>query len=241
MNKGVNRNMIRTFGFPLAAIAAVFVIFSLPRCNAPEPPIHRMKQALAGATSYSIILEDMKEEGMFSKTYYHKYRIIQDNDSSLTDWEAVPESYYMAQKNNLGMTLAAKVDGEESNVVAPPGYNYVGNERYGHWVNDDRGGSFWEFYGKYAFFSSLFGGWYHPIYRTDYSNYNRYRGMGRPYYGSQNQYGTGGSIVKQKKPSFYQRQMKKSSASGSAFSNKVSQRIGRSRTSYRSRAGGWGK
>lgn len=232
---------MKPFVFQAIFILSILFIFSLSQCSSPEPPLDKMKKDLASATSYSIILEDMREEGMFSKTYYHQYRVIRDNDSRVTGWEEVPKKFYEENKNYLGMTLASKVEGVEDSTVSPPGYNYVGNQQYGHWVNDGRGGSFWEFYGKYAFFSSLFGGWYRPIYRTDYSNYGQYRSQRKPYFGKNNEFGSGGSIVKQKKPDFYQRHMGKASTSRTSFSDKVSQRVGRSRTTYRGRSGGFGK
>jgi hypothetical protein len=84
----------------------------------------------------------------------------------------------------MGMELASKKDGKLTKTVAPPGYtNYVGNEKYGHWVQRD-GGSFWEFYGKYAFFSSMFRMTMFPIRYSYWNDYHRnYYGYGRGYYG----------------------------------------------------------
>ncbi|MBA4369547.1 MAG: hypothetical protein C0403_18120, partial [Desulfobacterium sp.] len=45
-----------------------------------EPPIEKIKVSLVNVPTYSIILEDMKEEGNFFKTYFHKYRIVQENE-----------------------------------------------------------------------------------------------------------------------------------------------------------------
>lgn len=217
-------------------------IFGFFSCSTtPENPVNKLRKSLIDVQSYSIMLEDMKTEGMFSKRYFHKYRVVQDTDSSTTGWEEVSEKYYRANENYLGMVLISKVDGVVDPSVSPPGYNYVGNSQYGKWVDDGRGGSFWEFYGKYAFFSHLFGGWYRPIYRTDYGNYSRYKSQRRPYFGRNNEYGSKGSIVKQKKPNFYERKMAKTNVSKKSFSNKVSKRVGRSRTSYRGRSGSWGK
>lgn len=200
-------------------------------------PLNRIKKSLAGTPTYSIILEDMKEEGNFVKQYYHKYKIVQLEESGKTDWLEVPEKYYRANKTFLGMSLFAKKDGEEIASVAPPGYQYVGDKQYGQWRTDHRGRSFWEFYGQYAFFSTMFGGWYRPIYRDDYRTYSRYRSQNRPYFGGNNQFGTSGSVAKKNKPDFYSRNM----AGKQGFSNRVSNRIGRSRTGYRGRSGGFGK
>ncbi len=69
------------------------------------------------------------------------------------------------------------------------GSQLIGNPNYGHWNNNNSGGSFWEWYGKYALFNSLFNrrsvsysSWGH---NRDYSYYNDY---GRDRYTSPSQY-----------------------------------------------------
>lgn len=49
------------------------------------------------------------------------------------------------------------------------GSQLVGNPHYGNWQSGSSGGSFWQWYGQYAFFSSIF---HRPIY---YSNWGRHR------------------------------------------------------------------
>ena len=66
------------------------------------------------------------------------------------------------------------------------GSQLVGNPQYGQWGNNS-GGSFWEWYGKYALFSSLFRS---PIYYGSWSrgrNYSYYSDAGRNYYSSPRQ------------------------------------------------------
>ena len=141
------------------------------------------------------------------------------------------------------MVLASKGGIDDiTNTPSPPGYQYIGNKRYGRWRQDSHGNSFWEFYGKYAFFSHLFGGFTRPIYRNDWNDYRRYNSMGRPYYGRNNQYGTQGKLTKQTNRSYFQRQKAKAQARKSRFSNKFKQRTRRSRMSgFRGRSGGFGK
>jgi len=67
------------------------------------------------------------------------------------------------------------------------GSQLVGNPQYGHWSSQGSGGSFWQWYGQYAFFSSMFsrpisyGSWGN---HRDYSYYNDY---GRSMYTSPSQ------------------------------------------------------
>ncbi len=204
-------------------------------------PIFKVKQSLSNTPTYSIILEDMKEDGNFIVSYYHKYRVVKDKDGYITEWMKVTEKYYKKNAQFLGMSLVTRKDNVFEKAVAPPGYAYVGDSRYGSWRNDSRGGSFWEFYGKYRLFSDLVGGWYRPIYRHDYNSYRGYRSQGRTFFGSNNQYGSNGSVARLARPSFYQRKKARQQSRKSSFSNRVNQRVGRTKTSFRGRSGGFGK
>jgi len=220
----------------------VVLLFFLCGCaQKPGIPVEKIKSDLKDVADYSIILEDMKEDGNFITQYFHKYRIVKGEESWTTGWLEVPEKYYRKNEKFLGMTLAGKKDGENISTVAPPGYQYVGDSRYGQWVNDRRGGSFWEFYGKYALFSTLLGGFHRPVYRNDYDMYQTYRASKRPFFGSSNQYGTNGAVTRQTKPNFYTRYQQRERLRKRSFGDRVSRRTGRTRTGFRSRSGGFGK
>ncbi len=221
------------------AIAAILTSFLLCACGGPSLPLEEIRTALKGVPTYSIVLDDMKEEGNLFKTHYHKYRIIMEDKTTETDWLEVPENYFKRNASFLGMTIWVKKEGKEGEVIGPPGYEYVGNTRYGHWNTNSSGQSFWAFYGQYHFISALLGN--SPIYRDHYTAYTRSRTQNRPYYGSKNEYGTNGSLTKRQKPNFYSRRMSGMRAKQASFSDRVNQRIGRTRTSARGRSGSWGK
>lgn len=204
-------------------------------------PIEQLKALQKDVPSFSILLEDMKEEGNFFKTYFHKYRVVQEQDGWTTEWLEVPENYYRMNERFLGMSLVTKKEGEYDNQVAPPGYAYVGDTRYGRWRRDHHGGTFWEWYGKYALFSTMFGGWYRPIYMRDYDVYRGHRSRSKPFFGRNKEYGSAGSIVQKNRPSFFSRYKSRQRSARSRFLGKVSNRIGRSRGGFRGRAGGFGK
>lgn len=67
-----------------------------------------------------------------------------------------------------------------------PGSQYVGNPHYGHWSHGS-GGSFWAWYGQYAFFSSMFGRnhYYHDW--AGNRGYSYYHDVGRNHYTSRTQ------------------------------------------------------
>lgn len=206
-----------------------------------QSPLEILKKTLKDAPTYSVVLEDMRTEGTFSKQYFHRYLVVLPDESWKTQWYPVSKADYQQHLDHLGMSLLARKDGNFDDFVAPPGYHFVGDETYGRWRQDNTGDSFWEFYGKYALLSSLFGGWYHPVYRSDFGTYNRYRKSYKPFYGSKGQYGSKGKIVKATRPNFYAKRMSAAGASSSSFSNKVNSKIGRTKTSMRSRGGGSGK
>ncbi|MBF0118686.1 MAG: hypothetical protein HQK79_07600 [Desulfobacterales bacterium] len=219
----------------------LFLIFLNSSCSAPidvKNPLDEIRSALTGVQTYSIILDDMKEEGNFIKTYYHKYKIVTEEKTTETDWKETSKNYFDKYYPFLGMTIWSKKDGKESTDANPPGYEYVGNSKYGQWKTDSSGNSFWEFYGKYRMFSDLLGGF---LNRDNYNTYTRYQSQRKPYYGPNNEYGTNGSFTKQQKPNFFARKISSMQKSSSSFSNKFNERIGRSSSSLRGRGGSTGK
>ncbi|MBN2092062.1 hypothetical protein JW964_20760, partial [candidate division KSB1 bacterium] len=133
-------------------------------CKTSSPVQELIRTDLQNVPEWTIILEDMDEKGFFSKEYFHKYKVLTGSSDTtnfgvnerVTDWINVPSRFYQRNEQYLGMAIASKVPGQEANQTAtPPGYQYVGDSRYGEWRTDERGNSFWEFYGKYALFQNL--------------------------------------------------------------------------------------
>jgi uncharacterized membrane protein YgcG len=212
--------------------------------------------------AFSIILHNMKTEGTFFTKYFHQYKVItgtgKDIDERITDWQEVEEAYFQRHESNLGLTLASKTeDGELNRTVAPPGYyNYVGNSKYGQFVERD-GTSFWEFYGQYAFLSSMLNLASDPPIEDDYFKWKRkYRGR-KPYYGpksgSSYKYGTYSKTTRRQRPDFYERRRRSSGwskskpSSGGTYGSGIRRSGGRyssgssGGSSFRSRGGGFGK
>ena len=227
----------------LKIFLAIFVLITLQSCGgSSRSPVERLVTRFDNVPEYNIILEDMNTSGSIFPQFYHKYKVIIGEKTYYSDWEKVPESYYRQNENYLGMALMSKTeDGYVTKTPSPPGYQYVGNSRYGEWRTDSSGNSFWAFYGQYMFMTQMFSMFSRPIYRNDYTTYTQYRDSGRPYYGSSNQYGTNGTITKQTNKNFFQRKMAKQKMKQSSFSDKVKQRIKRSQNTYHSRGGGFGK
>ena len=155
-----------------------------------KSPVDDLIKGMTNMSTFSIILHDMNTEGAIFKEYYHQYRIIKEDERAevaeeITDWYPVGEDFFVANMDNMGMEIAAKnAEGKITKGVSPPGYGaYVGNEKYGQWVQRD-GGSFWEFYGKFALMNSIFNMMAYPVRRSNWDDYRGgYSGTGRSYYG----------------------------------------------------------
>ncbi len=141
--------------------------------------------------------------------YFHKYLIEENGEQRESDWEPVSADFYFNNMEFLGMSILTKPYGvfesDRIRQATPPGMAYVGDARYGEWKEDNNGDRFWSWYGKYAFFSTLF---FMP---PSYYSYNSWHDWDRKYkrkkhyfgasYGGGYRYGTYGSHVK-KSPRF---------------------------------------
>ena len=237
-----------------------FIVLLLAACGGEEQklgktPIDDLIRDMDSIQNFTIILFDMDAE---DSKYKHRYKIITENmgtvtvendqglDSSykelipeekLTAWYDVQEVVFDHYIKDMGMEVASKTDGKVSKTVSPPGYSqYVGNERYGSWKKDDSGNSFWEFYGKYMFISSMFNllaG--PPIYRSHYGSYRTSYLNGRSYYGpttgGQSRYGT---FSQSNRNSNFSRKMASNNTFKSRINNSVQRSSARTRSGSRS-------
>jgi hypothetical protein len=69
--------------------------------------------------------------------HFHKYKVISEDGTRVTDWISVDAQVYDRYIDAMGMTVASKPVGsfpDEALVTpAPPGMNLVGDPRYGEW------------------------------------------------------------------------------------------------------------
>ncbi|MEN7550886.1 hypothetical protein AAG747_23400 [Rapidithrix thailandica] len=210
-------------------VSLVLCLLLLGACGGKEfakSPIDTLIRDMDKEKNFTIILYDMDVEGSFFEDYKHKYKLIKEKEDGTpyeetTDWYEVEEAFFNQHQNDMGMEVASKENGKVTKQTAPPGYSrYVGNEKYGQWATNSSGNSFWQFYGQYAFMSSMMGLMAGPVYRTSYVDYrDNYRGS-RPYYGRSTssglpQYGSKSSVVAKQNPN-------------SSFKNRVQSRVSRS-------------
>ena len=175
--------------------------------------------------SWDKILVDMAIREGQDVTFHQKFKIVEltikdvekkENEQSVREeWVRVSSSEYKAMEKFLGMAVehksAGKYDHEAEKIAHPAGYAYMahpdqGRNQYGYWQRRAGGGSFWAFYGQYAFMRSMFWGpgYYRPTYAGDYNNYYSSYRSGRTYYGRDGlgrpRYGTGGTFTNTRYP-----------------------------------------
>ena len=217
-----------------AAVALAIVLpLALGAC-AGETPLDRLRAQLDAFPEYSVVLQDMNES-LFG--YSHQYRVLvgeaQAGSDDLTyresirDWVEVDGRTYERYRPYLGMVILSKGrDGAVDEGQHPPGYQQVGDERYGQWRDDGRGGSFWEFYGQYALIRDVVGAFGGGISRDDWNGYRDSRSRGQTYTGpGGGVYGTGGSATRQSNPDFFRRQQSRQAARTRSFGQRVTSRM----------------
>ncbi|NOQ28054.1 MAG: hypothetical protein GQ564_22050 [Bacteroidales bacterium] len=202
-----------------------------------KSPVDVLIRNLSNEQNFSIILFDMDySEG--TDDYTHQYNVLVEREDSVyvqkTDWITVSNIFFDSNIDNMGMELASKKDGVVNKAASPAGYtNYVGNDKYGQWKERD-GNRFWEYYGKYAFMSSMFRMTMFPVRYSYWNNYHsNYYGHGRSYYGpsanGRNMYGTNSSYTQANNSS-------KWNGKSNNFKSSVRSNVSRSATASKSRA-----
>jgi len=238
-------NSLRTFFL----LGLVVLLASCGGSDFKKSPLDELIKKLPQDQPFSIVLYDMDVQGNFFETFHHQYRVIQvdgeEVDTYETPWYEVSEREFEQHINDMGMTVASRDStGKLIKTAMPPGYNnFVGNPKYGQWQRDSSGSSFWAFYGKYAFMSSMFNMMTYPARRSYYDDWRGgYYGTGRRYYGP-----TTGGYTYYGTNSRYNRSSNSRSTwsrNRSSFKQRVSNRTSRSSSSggfFRSKGGSFGK
>lgn len=253
----------------IQGFSMIVLVMTLTQCGSGtskkgfvKEPIDILIRDYSTTNNFSIILFDMDYDEA-SDAYRHQYQILAEplppGDTTIvtttTDWLKVSDAFFDKHMDDMGMEIAFKKDGKVEKKTAPPGYsNYVGNEKYGQWRSDNSGNSFWAFYGRYAFMSSMFNMMTYPYYRSHYNNYyGSYYRSGRPYYGPRNSsgayaYGTSSARNKSRSTARWNSRSNsfKSNVRSKAKRSASTSKRSRSRSRYsgsrsRSRSGGYGK
>jgi len=145
---------------------------------------------ISRGSDYEIWIEDADIEEHF----YHKYLVVENEKENVSDWVEVSEKIYEANEDNLNMSILSKPFGyyedEVIKVATPPGYDKVGDPKYGKWVeNRQTGEREWSFFQRYLFWHMVLNG-IGP--RHNYYTYGRWNDWNSNYRGRRAYYGSGG-------------------------------------------------
>ena len=105
--------------FFLCIFSPVVLLFQ--GCGIGQNPVEKIQRELKNEKEYTIILNDMREEGNFFPSYYHQYRIDIGDQKTQRPFIEVDESLYKKNEPYLGMALSGKTaDGKPGRRQPPP-------------------------------------------------------------------------------------------------------------------------
>ncbi len=238
-------------------MAPLFLILLLLTGCSSDQSLNGLRRDLDRYPQYSVILQDMTSKGLIFHDYFHRYRILfpkgdgkgkQDGaaqmEQKLTSWVKVDKETYDAYKPSLGMTiLSKKEDGSIETVPQPPGYQFVGDPRFGKWESDSQGNQSWKWLATAMVLLEVvdeigdaFEKRRRPVNHGDWMEYKKHKDRGVPYFGKKDnqgkpQYGTQGSVTQKSSPSFFERQQQRMEERKTNFKDKVESRMGRTKAS----------
>jgi hypothetical protein len=153
----------------------------------------------------SAILLDMHATGFFMDTYYQKYRLVYNFQSSEEVIVRTSKNFAKKNKHHIGLSLFRRIDGLEEIIPMPPGSEYVGKKEFGEWVPSPQGGLVWKFFKAYKNLP-LFLGWGEwtptPAF-VDAVKQAHYRQL--PFFGVSNEFGSQGEITRQQFPDYFKK------------------------------------
>lgn len=151
-----------------------------------------------GGAPITLILVDSFQTGFLIKSYYQVY--IKFHGFRPSEKRIVKTSYTFWNKNlnNHGMSLFSREErlNEINTTPLPPGAIFIGDLAYGYWEYADSGIKKWVFHRAYRDFPERFG-WKNFVPTYDfYQKMQIFKDSGSPFYGTNNEFGTNGSVTK---------------------------------------------
>ena len=146
----------------------------------------------------TIILLDVKEVGLFMKTYLQKFLIIEGFEDSTEVTVRTSKDFFEEEKKYVGLSILRRSEQQEktSFTPMPPGVLFMGDPSYGYWKTSASGEKKWYYYRAYKNLPRLFA---YGDYRPTYSMLKSARVAIKndiPFFGLKNEFGPNGSITK---------------------------------------------
>lgn len=155
----------------------------------------------------TMILTDIHSTGFIIKTYYHKYKVIYGFQSYEELIVRTSQKFSQKNKNFVGMSVFRRY--KENNLVdftpLPPGSIFIGNKSFGSWIKNGRSQKKWKFFRVYRQIPQYLG-WkdFSPT-QTTFDDIKAHLDKKKPFFGSNDEFGTSGSITAKAFPSYFER------------------------------------
>jgi hypothetical protein len=157
----------------------------------------------------TVILIDAHTTGFLIKTYYQKFRVISGYDSVEELIVRTNKEFSRRNLAHIGLSLYRKTDTHEEFVPLPPGSIYLNNREFGSWKTNKKGETYWKFNKSFKNLPKYLG-W--SNFRPDMEFYQRLRShasSGKPFYGSNGEFGPQGRITRENFPNYFREDRKK--------------------------------
>lgn len=154
----------------------------------------------------SVILIDTHSTGFIIKTYYHKYKVVygfQTYDELIV---RTSRTFTALHAKNIGMSIFRRAENlEESFTPLPPGTVFIGDRDFGRWRESQKFGRVWQFYRAYRYLPQYLGLDEFPITYSFFQEIQKRQRENKPFYGFNDEFGTGGSITKKEFPAYFKK------------------------------------
>ncbi len=144
------------------------------------------------------ILVDNFTTGFMIKTYYQRYIVFHGFKASEEKLIRTSRSFYNGNRSNLGMAIFSRYEKDQlmSTLPLPPGSIFVGDTSYGEWKRSDSGEKIWIFHPAYHLFPEAFGWGDYNFTLKSFNKMQYHLENNTPFYGLDNEFGTGGTVSK---------------------------------------------
>lgn len=155
----------------------------------------------------TMILIDIHSTGFVIKTYYHKYKIIYGFQSYEELIVRTSKQFSQKYKDFIGMSVFRR--SRDNNQVdftpLPPGSIFIGNKSFGNWVKKGKEQKKWKFFRVYRQIPQYLGWNEFTPTLTTYEQIKAHQNQKKPFYGSNDEFGTKGSISQKAFPKYFER------------------------------------